>query len=99
VNPEFSDSFIIETSKRLENHETRLSTMEHLITKIEEMTKSIERLATSMEHMASEQTEQGQRLQVLESRDGQMWQKVLSYAITAILSIAIGFIARSLGLQ
>jgi hypothetical protein len=52
-----------------------------------------------MEHMASEQSEQGQRLQVLESRDGQMWQKVLSYAITAILSIAIGFIARSLGLQ
>lgn len=99
MNPDFNESFILETSKRLENHETRLTTMEHIITQIEEMTKSIERLATNMEYMASEQAKQGQRLQVLESKDGQMWQKVLSYAITAVLSIAIGFIARSLGLQ
>lgn len=99
MNPEFSDSFVIETNKKIENHEVRITQMEHIISQIEEMTKSIERLATNMEHMASEQAEQGQRLQVLESKDGQMWQKVLSYAITAILSIAIGFIARSLGLQ
>lgn len=99
MSPEFSDNFVLQTNKQLENHEVRIANMEHIISQIEEMTKSIERLATNMEHMASEQAEQGQRLQVLESKDGQMWQKVLSYAITAILSIAIGFIARSLGLQ
>ena len=37
MNPDFNDSFILETSKRLENHETRIATMEHIITQIEEM--------------------------------------------------------------
>ena len=99
MNPDFTNDFVMQTNRELENLNVRLKNIEHIITQIETMTVAIERLATNMEHMVAEQNEQGERLQKLELKDGQMWQKVLSYTITAIVSIALGFIARSIGIQ
>ena len=99
MNPDFTNDFVMQTNRELENLNVRLKNIEHIITQIETMTTAIERLATNMEHMVAEQNEQGERLRELESKDGQMWQKVLSYTITALVSIALGFIARSIGIQ
>ena len=41
--------------------------------------------------MLKEQQEQGKRLATLESRDGEMWRKVVAYIATAIVGIVIGF--------
>ncbi len=51
-----------------------------------------------MENMAKEQSRQGKRLEVLESRDGEMWRKVVGYAVTAILGIVIGFVFTQIGM-
>ena len=51
-----------------------------------------------MENMAKEQSRQGKRLEVLESRDGEMWRKVVGYAVTAVLGIVIGFAFTRLGM-
>ena len=59
---------------------------------------SVERLATNMENMLKEQKEQGKRLETLESRDGEMWRKVVGYAVTAVLGIVIGFAFTRLGM-
>lgn len=59
---------------------------------------SVERLATNMENMLKEQKEQGKRLETLESRDGEMWRKVVAYIATAIVGIVIGFIFRQTGM-
>ena len=59
---------------------------------------SVERLATNMENMLKEQKEQGKRLETLESRDGEMWRKVVAYIATAIVGIVIGFIIRQAGM-
>ena len=59
---------------------------------------SVERLATNMENMLKEQKEQGKRLETLESRDGEMWRKVVAYIATAIVGIVIGFIFRQAGM-
>ena len=48
--------------------------------------------------MLKEQVEQGKRLEILESRDGEMWRKVISYAVTAIVGIVIGFIFKQIGM-
>lgn len=62
------------------------------------LTISVEKLATSVQSMVEEQKAQGERLETLENRDGEMWRKILSYAITAIIGIAIGFIFKQLGM-
>lgn len=94
VHEEFAKR--VEEEHDRQNH--RLSALENTITQIANITSCIERLATNMEHMAREQQDQGERLKVLESRDGDMWRKIVSYSITAILSIALGFLASRLGM-
>ena len=58
---------------------------------------SVEKLAQSIEVMCKEQEQQGQRLQTLESRDGEMWRKVVGYVITAIIGIVVGFVFTQIG--
>lgn len=53
---------------------------------------SVEKLALSMENMQREQQEQGERLEILESRDGEMWRKATGYIMTAIIGIIVGYI-------
>ncbi|MCD8308871.1 MAG: hypothetical protein LUD19_03370 [Clostridia bacterium] len=38
-----------------------------------------------------------ERLEKLENRDGEMWRKVVSYSITAVISIVLGFIFAQIG--
>ena len=52
-----------------------------------------------MELMAKELGNQGDRLETLEDRDGEMWRKVLGYAATAVVGILVGYIFRQLGLS
>ncbi len=59
---------------------------------------SVERLAVSMENMQKEQNRQGERLDALESRDGEMWRKVVAYAATAIVGVLVGYICTRIGL-
>ena len=51
-----------------------------------------------MESMLREQKSQGERLQKLESLDGEMWRKVVGYIATAIIGIVIGFIFKQIGM-
>ena len=76
----------------------RIEIAEENIKRLEGMNSSIEKLALNMENMLKEQLRQGQRLEVLESRDGEMWRKVVSYAITAIIGIVIGFLFKQFGI-
>lgn len=94
VHEEFSKRVSEENDRQ--NH--RISVLEGSITQIANITAAVERLATNMEHMAKEQQDQGERLKTLEGRDGDMWRKIASYTVTAIISIILGFIASRLGL-
>ena len=86
---------IDETNKR---QDKRISELEDSVKEITALTTAIERLAVSMENMAKEQSRQGKRLEVLESRDGEMWRKVIGYIATAIVGIVVGFIFTHFGM-
>ena len=92
-----------EFAKRVEDENTRqnhrITLLENNMAQLTQITSAVERLATNMEHMAKEQQDRGERLKTLEGRDGDMWRKVVSYVITAILSIALGYLASRLGLS
>lgn len=76
----------------------RIELLEENTRRVETINVSIEKLAANMENMLKEQLNQGKRLEVLESRDGEMWRKVVSYAVTAIVGILIGFLFKQFGL-
>ncbi|MDE7002110.1 MAG: hypothetical protein K2P73_17770 [Lachnospiraceae bacterium] len=83
-----------------ENHRQnrRIEELEESVRQIGALTTSVEKLALSMESMLQELEKQGKRLEVLESRDGEMWRKVTGHIITAIIGIVVGYIFTRIGM-
>lgn len=92
----------VEFSKRMDeendrqNH--RLTALENAVQQIAGLASAVERLATNMEHMAKEQQRQGDRLGILEGRDGEKWRSVASHVLLSIVSALLGFLLSRLGL-
>lgn len=76
----------------------RIDALEVTVREIGSLTTSVAKLAASMESMLREQEKQGERLEALEGRDGEMWRKVTGYIITAVIGIVIGFIFTRIGM-
>ena len=62
------------------------------------MTASVASLAKSVEQMAKTQEKQNKRLETLEARDGEMWRKVVGYAVTFIVGAVLTFVFAKIGL-
>ena len=58
----------------------------------------IERIAVSVENMQNELSDQGKRLDELESHDGEMWRKVIGYVVSSIVGAVICFIFTQIGM-
>lgn len=86
----------MEDEHKRQNH--RIAELEKAFEQNNKLLVSVEKLALSMENMRKEQIDQGERLERLEARDGEMWRKVVSYAITAVIGIVLGFVFTQLGM-
>ena len=51
-----------------------------------------------MENMLKVQEQQGERLERLESRDGEMWRKVMGYIVTAVIGAVITLVFTQIGM-
>lgn len=91
-----------EFRRRLEEEnkrqDRRIELLEEGIRQNGALATSVEKLAVNMQNMLKEQEQQGNRLEALESRDGEMWRKVVTYVITAVIGIAIGYITKQIGM-
>jgi len=91
-----------EFTKRIEEENTRqnhrLANLESAVQQIAGLASSVERLAINMENMAKEQQKQGDRLGVLEGRDGEKWRSVVSHVGLCILTAIVGYMLSKLGL-
>ena len=91
-----------EFCKRLEAEDQRqnrrIEMLEGTVQQIGKLTASVEKMAASLQSMVREQEQQGKRLTALESRDGEMWRKVVTYAVTAVVGIIVGFAAKQIGM-
>ena len=76
----------------------RLDSHDNTLRQILSISNSVEKLATHMEHMSEEQKSQGERLKVLEDRDGEKWRSVVSHIIVAVVTAVVAFILGKLGL-
>lgn len=91
-----------EFRRRLEEEnkrqDKRIEILEQNVQQVSSLTVSVAKMAQSLELMVKEQERQGERLEVLEGRDGEMWRKVMGYIVTAIVGIVIGFIFNQIGM-
>lgn len=90
-----SENKRLEEENNRQNH--RLDSLEKTIEQVANINTSVEKLALNMQNMLNEQVSQGKRLETLESRDGEMWRKVVGYVATAIAGIIVGYIFKQIG--
>ena len=86
----------IDAENNRQNH--RIKLLEEQTKQVTEIVLSVRELALSIKQMAETQKEQGEKLEKLESRDGEMWRKVTGYVMTAIIGIVIGFVFQQIGM-
>ena len=72
--------------------------LEESVSKMGALSTSVEKLALSMESMVKDQEKQGKRLEALESRDGEMWRKVVGYVVTVVVGAFLGYVLTKMGL-
>lgn len=91
-----------EYAKRMEDEHkrqnNRITTLEDKVEDIGALTASVASLAQSVEQMAKAQEKQAKRLETLESRDGEMWRKVIGYAATFIVGAVLAYIFSKFGM-
>lgn len=91
-----------EFCKRMEEahrrQDKRISLLEESVEQNRTLAISVEKLAVNMENMLKEQEQQSKRLEIIESRDGEMWRKITGYVVTAVIGIILGFIFNYIGL-
>lgn len=76
----------------------RIELLEERTEQFTDIAISVKELALSVKQMAETQKSQGDKLEKLEERDGEMWRKVTGYIITAIIGIVIGFVFQQIGM-
>lgn len=92
------NEFVLRMDEANSRQSKRLEIVEKDVRQIGSLTTAVEKLAFSMENMVREQMKQGERLDQLESRDGEMWRKVTSYIVTAVVGAVVCYIMTRIGM-
>lgn len=78
------------------NH--RLEGLEKTSEQINALALSIQKLTSEMANMSTLQKEQNEKLDAIESRDGDTWRKVKYYVVTGIIGIVVGYLFKTIGM-
>lgn len=92
-----------EFAKRIDDEQhrqnKRIDSLEQTVKEISSLATSVEKLANNMANMVKEQEKQGERLEALEGKDGEMWRTVVKYVLTTAIGIVVGIVAMQIGLK
>ena len=72
-----------------ENVAKSIQKIENGIAQVHELAASVRELAASVKQIAEIQEKQNDKIDNLQNKDGEMWRKLVSYAITAIAGAVI----------
>lgn len=91
-----------EFAKRVEAEDSRqnkrLEIVESSIAEIKSVQSDIKAINLNIERILETLKKEEDRLDTLESRDGNMWRTVVTYTITAIIAAVVGFVLAQIGL-
>lgn len=92
-----------EFCKRVEEEDhrqnKRLEILEEQTKQFTDLVLSVRELAQSVKQIAETQKMQGEKLDELENRDGEMWRRVSGYVITAIIGLVLGCLFNLAGIR
>lgn len=92
------EEFVKRMEEEHNRQNARIKGLEDQTTIVTDLAFSVKELALSVKSMTETMNEHSDKLEKLESRDGEMWRKVVGYAITAVVGIVIGFIFKQFGM-
>ena len=92
-----------EFCKRVEAEDNRqnkrLEILEEQTKQYTDLVLSVRELAQSVKQLAETQKVEGEKLDELENRDGEMWRRVSGYVITAIIGLVLGYLFNLAGMR
>ena len=97
VSIEVHNEFAKRIEAEDERQNKRISKLEDAVGKIGELTVSIKELATNVSNMAKEQSKFGDRLETIEAKPAQNWEKLVWAIGGAIIVALIEFVLKQLG--
>lgn len=92
------EEFAKDVDREHKRQNKRIAALEVTVRQINDLTLSVQKLAINMEHMLVNQTEQNERLEELENRDGEKWRSISMYVLSAVVGAVIGFVLKEAGL-
>ena len=98
ITLQFHNEYAKRVNDEQERQNHRMTKLEKDVDENAKLALSVERLAISVKSMVEEQQRQGKRLETLENRDGEKWRKIVSYVLTTIIGLLVGYIFIQLGI-
>lgn len=83
--------------ERMKALDDRINKVEAITEEIRKLTLSVERLTVTLGNVVKEQESQENRIEIIESKDGEMWRTFVKYVITAVVGVVVGFVMRNVG--
>lgn len=84
---------LAENENSRQNH--RISELEETVKQIQDLTVSVHEISVSIAAMTKELTKQGERLEKIESRPAQSWDKLVWIIVSAVCSGVLGYLLAS----
>ena len=98
ITKEFHDEFARRIEAEDERQNKRITKLEDAVGQMTELTVSVKELATNMANMAKEQTKIGERLEVIENKPAQNWEKLVWAIGGAILTAVVALVLKQIGI-
>ena len=90
---------LTEVEDRAKSNAKRLDEHDEVIKKNTTLIGAIKELAVETKYMREDLNKTIERLDKLESKDGGKWEKFKWLLVTGVVSIVLGYLAASIGLQ
>ena len=98
ITKEFHDEFARRIEAEDERQNKRITKLEDAVGQMTELTVSVKELATNMANMTKEQTKIGERLEVIENKPAQNWEKLVWAIGGAILTAVVALVLKQIGI-
>ena len=98
VSIEVHNEFAKRIEAEDERQNKRISKLEDAVGQMTELTVSVKELASNMANMAKEQGKIGERLEVIENKPSQNWDKLMWTIAGALIAGIIGYLIASMGI-
>lgn len=98
ITKEVHEEFVKRIDSENERQDKRITKLEDTIGQINELTVSVKELAVNMNNMVKEQSKFGDRLQAIEDKPSQNWDKLVWAVAGALIAGIIGYALASVGL-